>query len=219
MKLEIDQIKENGYSVGDTFADNVTVIKDFAQKRDCMRAVLQASSLMRNLPHRRESEGVFYSIDVFPQGVNTDRIFRTLQINEPKERILGKEIIHIFSKMQEFQDKFIVNEKNIKKDQSRRFQIIHYPKGGGYFDWHEHPRYPVNYGLILNLSEKGVNFEEGATEIITDEGEKVTVEKISNIGDLILFRYDLKHRVAPCDSDDDLVFDKNGRWTAIMPIF
>ena len=32
----------------------------------------------------------------------------------------------------------------------RRFQFIHYPKGGGFFDWHEHPRYPVNYGMILN---------------------------------------------------------------------
>lgn len=72
--------------------------------------------------------------------------------------------------------------------------------------------------MILNLSEKGVDFEEGATEIITDEGGKVTVEKISNIGDLILFRYDLKHRVAPCDLDEDLVFDKKGRWTAVIPI-
>lgn len=219
MKLEIEQMKEDGYSVDDTFAENVVVIKDFAQKRDCICAVLQASSLMKKLPHNRESEGVFYRIDVLPQGVKTDRIFRTLQINAPNARLLGQETIHIFSEMQEFQNKFLVNEKNIRKDQSRKFQIIHYPKGGGFFDWHEHPRYPVNYGLILNLSEKGVNFEEGATEIITDEGEKIAVEKISNIGDLILFRYDLKHRVAPCDLDDDLVFDKNGRWTAVMPIF
>lgn len=131
MKLEIDRMKEDGYSVDDTFADNVVVIKDFAKKRDCICAVLWASSMMKKLPHRKETKGVFYTIDVLPQGVKTDRIFRTLQINAPNERLLGEEIIHISSKMQEFQNKFIVDEKNIRKDQSRRFQIIHYPKGGG----------------------------------------------------------------------------------------
>jgi len=41
----------------------------------------------------------------------------------------------------------------------------------------------------------------------------------SDIGDLILFKYDSKHRVAPCNPKDDLVFDVNGRSTAIMPIY
>jgi len=89
----------------------------------------------------------------------------------------------------------------------------------GFFDWHSHPRFPVNYGLILNLSEKCVNLNEGATEIIRNNGDKICVEDFSDIGDLILFKFDLKHRVAPCNPKDDMVFDVNGRWTALMPIY
>lgn len=129
------------------------------------------------------------------------------------------EVSEIYKPMKNFQSEYVIDASDIKENQIRRFQFIHYPKGGGYFDWHEHPRYPVNYGLILNLSKKGFNFDEEATEIERNNGERICVEDVSDIDDLILFRYDLRYRVAPCNPHDDLVFDSNGRWTAIMPIF
>ena len=79
--------------------------------------------------------------------------------------------------------------------------------------------------LFSLLEKKGYKiskyFDEGATatEIIDTKGNIVCVEDFSNIGDLILFKYDLRHRVAPCNPKDDLVFNTNGRWTAIIPIY
>ena len=72
--------------------------------------------------------------------------------------------------------------------------------------------------MILNLSERKNNFDVGATEILSTDGTKICVENFCDIGDLILFKYDLKHRVSPCNPYDDLTFDINGRWTAILPI-
>ena len=97
--------------------------------------------------------------------------------------------------------------------------VIHYPIGGGFIQWHSHPRFPNNYGLILNLTQKGEHFDKGGfTEIVSTDGEVIKLEEHCNAGDLVLFKYDLKHRVAPCDSDKDLTFAANGRWTAILPI-
>ena len=40
-----------------------------------------------------------------------------------------------------------------------------------------------------------------------------------NQGDLILFRFDLKHFISPIDPKEDLSFNIKGRWTLVMPIF
>ena len=114
--------------------------------------------------------------------------------------------------------KYLGIEKFINDKVQRRPQLLHYPVGGGFFDWHTHPRFPNNYGLILNLSKKGRDFNAGQTEVKIENGEIIKVEDYADIGDLILFRYDLLHRVSPCDSDRDLVFSEGGRWTAILPL-
>ena len=56
------------------------------------------------------------------------------------------------------------------------------------------------------------------TEIKVNRKEIIKVDKYADIGDLILFRYDLPHRVAPCDPREDLIFSSKGRWTAILPL-
>ena len=212
-------LEKKGYKISKYFDEDVCIIENFVDAELCRSVVNLSHGLMRKMPHRVIDNGAFYSFDVLPQNTETERIFRTLQIDEFSKDLIDSPIYRLFSLIEDFQSAFISKDISIEKGQKKRHQIIHYPKGGGFFDWHEHPRYPVNYGLICNLSEKGKDFDEGATEIIDSKGNIVCVENFSNIGDLILFKYDLRHRVAPCNPKDDLVFNTNGRWTAIIPIY
>lgn len=200
--------------------EDVIILKEFIAADLCEGVVRDAHGLMRSMPNRQEKDGCFFSFDVLPTKVETDRIFRTLEFLDLNSKHASAATKDLFLKMIDFQKRFIANDKSWDPEtQKKRMQIIHYPQGGGFFDWHLHPRLPVNYGLILNLSAQGENFDAGATEIVTSSGKIVKVEDYCNIGDLILFKYDLKHRVAPCDPDKDLCFDSNGRWTAILPIY
>ena len=106
-----------------------------------------------------------------------------------------------------------------KKKIYRKIQIIHYPKGGGFFDKHHHPRYPTNYGIIITLSEKFKDFKEGVTNFVINK-KNISLEKFNlSTGDLILFRFDIPHYISPVDPDKDLTFDKKGRWTLVLPVY
>ena len=218
MKINISLLESKGFHVQDYYDDNIIVIKEFLSQKICEEVVVKIHNLMKKLPYRSEIDGIFYSIDVLPSNTKTNRIFRTIDFREESSIKKFDDVSLIFKKMKDFQSSYVINEADIKLNQRHRLQFIHYPKGGGWFDWHQHPRYPVNYGLILNLTERGKNFDIGSTEIELENGDVISVEDIANIGDLILFRYDLRHRVSPCNPYDDLVFDANGRWTAILPI-
>jgi hypothetical protein len=216
--VDIDAVENAGYDIAPYFDNELYIIKGFLSPDLCDKAVSLSHQKMKKLSHRKDENGFFYSIDVLPSRVETDRIFRTIQFTHFDNEFSGTPIENLFREMISFQSRFVIDESRIVSEK-KRIQIIHYPRGGGFFDWHTHPRFPVNYGLILNLSKKGRNFDEGATEIVSSRNQLMQVENYSDIGDLILFRYDLKHRVAPCDPDADLCFDVNGRWTAILPIY
>lgn len=219
MMLELDSMVNEGYEILNEHNEDLFVIKSFYQSDDCENIVTTAHELMKTLPNRKVEGGVQYSFDVLPTATQTDRIFRTVEFMEGEVSFKLDCISKLFDKMKSFQQKYVVQYTHGQNNMIRRCQLIHYPRGGGFFDWHQHPRYPVNYGLILNLSRKGVNFNSGATQIKRDTGEVICIEDFTDIGDLVLFKYDLEHRVAPCDPEDDLTFDNNGRWTAIMPIY
>ena len=93
---------------------------------------------------------------------------------------------------------------------------MHYPRGGGYFNWHSHNRYPTNYAIIITLTKKGKNFTKGDANFIIDK-KKFSLEKFKiSEGDLILFRYDLLHSISTVDPKANMIFDKNGRWSLVM---
>ncbi len=170
-----------------------------------------------------EKSGVRYSVDVHPKGVMTDRIFRSWNFGAI-DGIPIDSCRSLFRRMKRFQREFVTREGGKESKWALRPQIIHYPRGGGFFDWHRHPRHPVNYGLIASLSEQGREFTSGNTEIRGDDGTVIQIEKHLGKGTvikgtLVLFRYDLEHRVAPCDPDRRMIFDTNGKWSAILPIY
>jgi hypothetical protein len=91
---------------------------------------------------------------------------------------------------------------------------MHYPSGGGCFGWHQHKLQPTKIGLILALSENGVDFRSGGTQIKTPFGV-IDAMPHHDIGDLCLFRYDLPHRVTAVDPDRQRNWD-GGRWTFVV---
>lgn len=198
----------------------VIIIKNFADKEVCNKVVESAHLFTKKNKPKIGNRFIetFWQIDVLPSRVQTDRIFRSLCIYPNDNIPIVNQTEIIFKKMELLQNECLEVEKFLNDRVKRRPQIIHYPQGGGFFDWHKHPRFPTNYGLILNLSKKGRDFEKGGTEFKIETGEKISTEEYADIGDLILFRYDLPHSVSKCDSDEDLSFSKKGRWTAVLPL-
>lgn len=96
-------------------------------------------------------------------------------------------------------------------------QVIHYPSGGGYFGLHRHEFAPTKIGMILALSERGETFNQGGVRF--QHGNTV-YETAPNhdVGDILLFKYDLPHDVYPIDPDSELDWSsEDGRWSVIMP--
>jgi hypothetical protein len=115
-------------------------------------------NVSKNNPHRKISkEGDFYSVDVYPQNVITQRLFR--------KYMLGNNFLNKFKMINQVIDfqykKILKPKKKIRPE----IQVVHYPRGGGYFDEHKHERYPSNYGIIITLSKKGRDFDQGVTSI------------------------------------------------------
>lgn len=100
-----------------------------------------------------------------------------------------------------------------------RPQIIHYPAGGGVFSKHQHPYEPQHCGLILGLSKKGVDYYRGGTCFEVND-QVVNTEDHHDLGDIIIFRYDLPHWITPVDQGKKLDFKNNaGRWTMVLPYY
>ena len=193
----------------------VIVYRNFFSKNNCKKIV----SICHNnysLDYNRKKNASKYfnftSLDVLNSNVKSKRIFRTFE--------LSKYFINKFDEINNllnFQKKILRLKKN--KKIFHKVQVIHYPKGGGFFEKHRHSRYPTNYGFIITLSEKNKDFKKGGTNFVYKK-KNISLEKFDvNRGDLILFRYDLPHSISKCDPNEDLKFDMKGRWTMILPVY
>ena len=100
---------------------------------------------------------------------------------------------------------------------SLRAQILHYPTGGGFFDWHRHSRLPQVYGLILNLSQPGRDYESGST-CFKLNGQHLSTNGIHDYGALMIFRYDLEHMVEQIEPSMGEPDWQRGRWSAVLPL-
>ena len=100
-----------------------------------------------------------------------------------------------------------------------RLKVLQYPEGGAFLHEHTHPLEPQNVGLILSLSKIGVDFKKGAAAFMTPEGFVDTVQ-FHDIGDVILFRYDLQHEVTPVNPEKTTI-DWNmptGKWSLVLEL-
>ena len=191
----------------------VIIVKNFIKPNYCKKIIKYCETIAKNTPHRKLSKNRdFYSLDVLPNNVKTDRIFRTF--------VLGRQAqqkYKFINQIKEFQKEYILKLK--KKKIFSKVQVMHYPIGGGFFAEHKHQRLPTNYGIILTLSKKGRDFKTGVTNF-RFKNKKINIDNHDiSAGDIILFRYDLYHSISPCDPKKNLSFNNKGRWTMIFPVY
>ena len=217
----------------------VGLIKNFLDKDFCYQTLKEIIGFSinnspiteKNEPNRHSNN--FWSMDIFPRGVQTKRIFRTFIFGDLNQRISNlQNVSELFRRINHFHENSILSsiDKNDKKEIFKNYryspQIIHYPTGGGYFDWHDHPLYPEIYGICLCLSStnvaenrlndfacmgKGQMIFKGKNKIYCGEGQV-------DIGDMVIFKYDLPHCVTPCDPHKETIISNSGHWMAISPL-
>lgn len=104
-------------------------------------------------------------------------------------------------------------------EEELRLKVLHYPQGGGFLDMHKHPLEPQRVGVILSLSEKGVDSNSGGTVFIAQNGIADT-SAYHNIGDVVLFRYDLEHEVSAIDQNNGKIdWDSpKGKWSVVLEL-
>ncbi len=98
-------------------------------------------------------------------------------------------------------------------------EVIHYPSGGGFFSEHVHEQYPQGYGLILNGSYSNDSFECGGVYFRTSDGIRFDFDGVSEIGDVVIFDYGLRHGVSRIDPRSDFTWSlKSGRISYVLPL-
>jgi hypothetical protein len=99
-----------------------------------------------------------------------------------------------------------------------RLKVLHYPAGGGYLQQHAHPLEPQRVGLILAGAKVGEELSTGGTFFVTPFGSVDTAD-CHDIGDIILFRYDLPHGVSAIDADKKLDWSSDaGKWSIVLEL-
>ena len=118
----------------------IIIYKNFLNKKDCKNIITLCHKNYSFNINRNKIRNKFFnfsSIDILPTKVKTNRIFRTFELSNYS--------INKFKKIKDlltFQNKILKFNKN--KKIFRKVQVIHYPRGGGFFEKHHHPRYPKN---------------------------------------------------------------------------
>lgn len=141
-----------------------------------------------------------------------------LDLEEPVQ----KPLMEVFKPMRQFWNDLTGNneEYGIRKGQPYFHpQVTHYPLGGSFFGRHWHPLNPQKVGTILALNQYGKDYTSGGTGYVIND-HIVETEGFQDMGDLILFRYDLPHWVSPSSFADRFSWeDPAGRWVAILPFY
>lgn len=99
-----------------------------------------------------------------------------------------------------------------------RVKVLRYPAGGGYLSEHAHPLEPQRIGLITSLSRVGKDFVKGGTIFQTPFG-LVDTNEHHDIGDIIIFRYDLSHAVWTVDEEKEIDWSsESGKWSVLLEL-
>ena len=105
-------------------------------------------------------------------------------------------------------------EKNTPKDGVvDRIHIYRYPHGGGYLATHSDPYKFQKTIMVVKMSEKGVEYENGGLYFIDKNDNRVNIEDKINVGDLYFTFPTVLHGVEAIDPEKNVNWnDKKGRW-------
>jgi hypothetical protein len=130
---------------------------------------------------------------------------------------LGKIIRPVAETMRDLQNR-IADTKFAFDLDGLRVKVLRYPRGGGYLSEHEHPLEPQRLGLILNLSRIGEDFVTGGTTFRTPFG-CIDTNETHDLGEIIIFRYNLAHAVARVDPGQPIAWDaESGKWSMLLEL-
>lgn len=101
-----------------------------------------------------------------------------------------------------------------------RLAFQFYPSGEGVMNKHTDPadHHQLTVPLMI-MSTKGKDFKEGGLFIESNSGEKILIDDICNIGDVVYMNAQIPHGVLPIDPDthcDWLSF--KGRWMLLFAV-
>lgn len=170
---------------------------------------------------RLNSHSSFVRRDVNPVNSNTKHTFDSYCIStfDVEKDYIYSCTFKIFEELKKIYLHITDNNFDFGKndlEQGFRPQIIHYPVGGGHFDYHSHPLNPQEIGLILNLSKPGEDYNTGST-VFKIDNQEVDIFKFHRQGYLAIFKYNLIHKVTEVDPGKIVDF-KKGRFSAILPV-
>lgn len=146
-------------------------------------------------------------------------IFHQFGLNSPGNLTndLGQAAQIIAESMKDLQNKVAETNFDISLA-GLRLKVLQYPLGGGFLAEHSHPLEPQRIGLITGLSQIGKDFTTGGTFFHTPFGRVDTLAQ-HDIGDVILFRYDLPHAVAAVDEEKPLDWTSEaGKWSVVLEL-
>ncbi len=153
----------------------------------------------------------------YPQGI--PHIFRQYGLNSP-ERLpayVGEATKRIANLLLDLQNRIGGTDFDISLT-GMRVKLLHYPVGGGYLTEHAHPIEPQRVGLIAGMSRAGEDLTSGGTAFATPFGEVDTATH-HDIGDVILFRYDLPHAVTPVEAGRPIDWESEaGKWSFVLDL-
>jgi hypothetical protein len=133
------------------------------------------------------------------------------------EEYIGKPSLEIAESMRQLQNRIAGTDFPLSLN-GVRLKVLHYPSGGGFLAEHSHPLEPQRIGLIMSLSRLGEDVTTGATRFLTSAG-RVDTAHSHDIGDIIVFRYDLPHEVTTVDEDKALNWDSEfGKWSVVLEL-
>lgn len=136
---------------------------------------------------------------------------------EHLESFIGNSAQLIAESMKDLQNKIAGTRFDISLT-DLRLKVLQYPSGGGFLAEHSHPLEPQRIGLILSLSQTGKDFTSGGTFFQTPFGRTDTFAH-HDIGDIILFRYDLPHAVAVVDEGKEIDWNSDaGKWSVVLEL-
>lgn len=101
-----------------------------------------------------------------------------------------------------------------------RLSFHNYPVGGGEIKKHSDPIGEHQLTVpILQMSQKGIDYEEGGLYVIGKDNIKIDIDTLMNKGDVFFFQAEIMHGVAPIDPDRELNWmEFEGRWMMLASI-
>lgn len=100
-----------------------------------------------------------------------------------------------------------------------RLAVQFYPKGNGLLNKHVDPvdKHQLTVPIMI-MSEKGLDYQSGGA-YIEKNGEKIILDDICEMGDVVYFSAEIPHGVLPIDPDDTTPWlNFEGRWMLLLAV-